>query len=114
MNSDSQLQTSLTLDEKRYRDVTARISQRYDSQIDGYHVITERSIEETLGTIAQHDSKRVFTMDSIKSIKDLNPKSSPISAAVGGTNESNLTKIKESSKNEEGSPVQRKQFRTEE
>tara|TARA_B110000285_G_C15001509_1_gene551653 strand:+ start:936 stop:1136 length:201 start_codon:yes stop_codon:yes gene_type:complete len=66
MNSDGQIpNVQLTLDEKRYRDISARISQRYDSQIGGYHVITERSIEETIGSLAQHDSKRVFTIDSI-------------------------------------------------
>ena len=52
----------------RYQAISAKISQRYDSQIDGYHVISERSIEETLGNM---ESKKHLTLDSIQSIKDI-------------------------------------------
>ena len=87
--------------------MTARISQRYDSQIDGYHVISERSIEETLGTIAQHDSKRVFTMDSIKSVKEINSKGAG-SVIMKSPKEHNLIKIQEEAANEEVSPPKKR------
>lgn len=40
----------------------------------GYHIISEKSVEETLGNdgqTVQHDSKRNFTMESMQSIKDV-------------------------------------------
>ena len=43
----------------------AKISQRYDSHIEGYNKITEKSNEETTGNI---ESCRVLTIDSIKDI----------------------------------------------
>jgi hypothetical protein len=49
----SNIPHSKTLDEIRYKEVTERISQWYDSHINknapGYHIISEKSIEETLG-----------------------------------------------------------------
>ena len=58
---------SKTLDEKRFKELTARISQKYDSQIEGCHVISEKSNEDTLGNA---DSRRHQTLGSIKSEKD--------------------------------------------
>ena len=51
----------MTLDER----TLAKISQRYDSHVDGYNKITEQSNEETLGNI---ESRRNMTIDSIKDI----------------------------------------------
>ena len=52
---------TMTLDER----TMAKISQRYDSHIEGYNKITEKSNEETTGNI---ESCRVLTIDSIKDI----------------------------------------------
>ena len=55
--------------------MTARISQKYDSQIEGCHVISEKSNEDTLGNA---DSRRNQTLGSIKSEKDSKSDANPI------------------------------------
>ena len=49
-------------EERRFQHLAAKISQKYDSQMDGYHKISERSLEETDG--ANNDSRRHLTIQS--------------------------------------------------
>lgn len=35
--------SSRTLDEKRFKELSERISKKYDSQVDGCHIISEKS-----------------------------------------------------------------------